>query len=96
MLGALEPRFSHLSSPSPTNLGVKPGVKASAVKAEIQRALERSARLDAAGIQVVTHDGGRITLRGQVSSLVEKDEAEDAAWATPGVTEVENELRVSY
>jgi osmotically-inducible protein OsmY len=37
---------------------------------------------------------GEITLTGDVSSWSERDEAENAAWAAPGVTRVQNQLSV--
>jgi osmotically-inducible protein OsmY len=63
------------------------------VKATIENALKRSAELDASQIKVET-DGDKITLSGTVHSLFEKDEAERAAWRSPGVRSVENRIRV--
>ena len=44
----------------------------------------------------VSADGHTVTLRGTVSSISEKDEAEKAAYLAPGVYDVKNELRVQY
>ena len=35
-----------------------------------------------------------MTLHGNVSSWAERDEAQEAAWAAPGVTLVENQIMV--
>jgi osmotically-inducible protein OsmY len=38
---------------------------------------------------------GKVILHGNVHSWTEKKEAEQAAWAAPGVSEVENRLTVT-
>lgn len=65
-----------------------------AVKSEIEAALIRNARLDAEGIRVEVR-GDRVILNGTVQSWLEREEAERAAWASPGVGDVENELIVN-
>lgn len=67
--------------------------KPSDVQAKIEGALRRSAELDARRIRVETHEG-IVTLDGTVHSWVERDVAERAAWAAPGVTAVEDHLIV--
>lgn len=62
------------------------------VKQHIKAALTRSAEADAARITVDTTDGGSVTLRGTIHSWAERDEAVRAAWATPGVRQVQSEL----
>ena len=53
----------------------------------IREEFERNARIDANNIQVEV-EGSEVTLKGEVKSLDEYREAENAAWAVPGVTEV--------
>lgn len=63
-------------------------------KTKITAALIRHARLNAKHITVdVTHSA--VTLTGSVSSVAERIDAEHAAWATPGVVFVHNELMVT-
>ena len=77
-----------------TNLmSVKPGVTMGKVTQNIEAALKRRAEMDAAKIKVDTSDG-KVTLRGSVRSWPELKEAENAAWATPGVWSVEDRLAV--
>lgn len=68
-------------------------VSASDAKERIRNALVRNAQLDANHI-VVTVIGNRATLSGHVRSWAEKEQAGRAAWASPHITEVENNVRV--
>ena len=74
-------------------LELRPSVKPAEVKNRIEAAFRRNADIDARGIQVDAKDS-TITLRGRVRSWAERDEAERAAWAAPGVLAVEDELIV--
>ncbi|HEU4556170.1 MAG TPA: BON domain-containing protein [Chitinophaga sp.] len=73
---------------------VRPNISAVVVKDAIKKALERSAYIEAAGINIMT-DGGNITLKGKVRSWGERSEVERAAWATPGVLDVKDELVIA-
>jgi osmotically-inducible protein OsmY len=77
------------------NIRVRPRVVAQNVKTSIERAFERSARLEARAIQVETPGDGTVVLRGRVHSWAERSEAERAAWAAPGVTAVRDELTLA-
>lgn len=59
----------------------------------IEKALERNAEIDARRITVSAVDG-RVQLHGSVRSWAERTEAEHAAWAAPGVTDVIDHLSV--
>jgi len=63
------------------------------VRERIMSAFKRGADIDAALVTVAT-DGGKVTLGGRVKALHERRLAEQAAWSTPGVTEVEDRILV--
>jgi osmotically-inducible protein OsmY len=73
---------------------LKPKVAPTEIKKKIEDALRRLAEVDANRIQVETH-GGEVVLKGTVRSWVEREEAERAAWAAPGVTKVEDRIAVA-
>lgn len=78
-----------------TNLiKIKEEPKPVEIEAKIENALKRSAEIDARRIWVETRNG-TVILHGKVRSWAEREEAEDAAWAAPGVTDVDNRITVS-
>jgi osmotically-inducible protein OsmY len=68
-------------------------VSSGEIREAIERALVRSAELDAARINVRV-EGGHVVLTGIVRSVAEKTAAEAAAWRGKGVTRVTNEIEV--
>jgi osmotically-inducible protein OsmY len=73
---------------------LKPRAQPSEIKRKIQDAFKRSAEVDANRITVEAN-GGEVVLKGTVRSWIEREEAERAAWAAPGVTKVEDRIVVS-
>ena len=63
------------------------------IESQIYGALTRYAETDKDKIKVHTSNG-KVTLRGDVHSWAERDDAEQAAWMAPGVVDVENNLKV--
>jgi len=60
---------------------------------KIEDALRRSAEVDARRITVSAKDG-QVHLYGSVRSWIEREEAEHAAWAAPGVSDVVDHISV--
>ena len=75
------------------NITVKPRVQTIDVRDKIEAAFKRSAEVDARRIAVSALDG-KVVLTGNVHSWAERQEAERAAWAAPGVKQVEDHLTV--
>ena len=73
------------------NIVVESAVKAVEVKQKIEEAFKRHAILDASDVQVKVHNS-TVTLKGHVRTWQERDDAVRAAWAAPGVGNVENQL----
>jgi len=72
-----------------------PAPSAGDVKDDIERAFKRNAKVDAKAISVETSNG-TVKLTGTVNSWAEHDEAIDAAWAAPGVRDVDDHIFVLY
>ena len=75
------------------SLVVKPAVQPGEVRKQIEEAFRRSALVDASRVRVETV-GSEVVLSGTVRSWAEREEAERAAWAAPGVTKVDNRITV--
>jgi len=72
---------------------IKPRVLAGEIKWEIENAFRRNAVLDAERIKVEI-SGSEVTLRGEVRSWAEFEQAQQTAWFAPGVANVRNEMTV--
>ena len=73
---------------------IAPRIAASEIKEKIEKALQRSAALDALQVAVQT-EGSRVVLTGKVQAWYEREIAEHAAWSAPGVSEVQNYVTVA-
>lgn len=74
-------------------IAVKPTASPSDIKTRIEDALKRSAEVDSRRISVMTVDG-TVNLYGNVRSWFEREEAERAAWAAPGVSKVVDHILI--
>jgi osmotically-inducible protein OsmY len=73
------------------NIHVASKIKVEDVKQKIEEAFKRNALLDARGIEVKI-DTSTVILKGHVHTWQEHEDAARAAWAAPGVANVENHL----
>lgn len=77
-----------------TNLiTVKPKISPVELESKIRAAFQRNASLDAGKIITIV-DGNKVVLEGKVRSFVESEDAENVAWAAPGVMSVVNKLKI--
>jgi osmotically-inducible protein OsmY len=75
------------------HISIKTKASVSEVKDKIRAAFMRSALIDASNV-FIDIIGNKAVLRGKVRSYAEKDDAEEAAWCAPGITQVENKLEL--
>ena len=64
------------------------------MKEKVEAALQRQATKDSKSIHIDT-SGGKVTLTGHASSWQSIEDAANAAWAAPGVTEVVDQVKLS-
>lgn len=69
-------------------------VQPDTIKSNIEAALKREAEQESKRITVKV-SGGKVYLTGKVHSFTEMQDASIAAWNSPGVTNVENNIKVS-
>lgn len=72
---------------------ITPSVSPTDVRQRIENALKRDAELEAKRIQVRVDDR-KVTLDGKVRTWAERDAAERAAWAAPGVSSVVDHIAI--
>jgi len=72
----------------------QPAINPSKVKLKIESSLRRATDLEAANIKVEIQ-GNKVVLRGNVRSWAVRSDAERAAWAAPGVGQVEDNLTIA-
>jgi osmotically-inducible protein OsmY len=75
-------------------IALKPASISTSVHAHIEAALQRSFGRRKSPVTVEA-SGDHVTLRGEVASLAEREAIERAAWTTPGVCHVNNNLSVA-
>jgi osmotically-inducible protein OsmY len=75
------------------DINIKPTLLSSDIKIRIEEALKRSAEIEGREIGVLV-SGNKVTLSGHVHSISEREDARFAAWNTPGVMTVENNLTI--
>jgi osmotically-inducible protein OsmY len=92
---AAEQAIRHLTGVVSVNNAVtlKPHASAAQVKDKVAAAPQRRANADAKSIQVEA-SGGKVTLTGRASSWQSIQDARNAAWAAPGVTEVVDQVQM--
>lgn len=76
------------------HIGITPLLESDDIKHRIEDALRRHAEVEAQSISVSIHDGGSITLEGQVDNWEERRAVERAAWSVPGVRTVEDRITI--
>jgi osmotically-inducible protein OsmY len=76
------------------SITLKPQTSATQVKEKVLAALHRQAVADGKSIHIET-SGGKVTLTGHASSWQSIEDAANAAWAVPGVTEVIDQVMIS-
>ena len=75
------------------SIAVKPNFDPSDIRKKIEDAFRRSAEFDSQQVTVES-DGSEVTLRGEVRSWAERDQAQATAWSAPGVIGVHNQITV--
>jgi osmotically-inducible protein OsmY len=76
------------------HLTIKPRAQPKDIKHLIEQALRRSAELEAEHIDVEVK-GSKVRLTGSVRTWLGKSRVHDAAWAAPGITEVDCHITVN-
>jgi osmotically-inducible protein OsmY len=72
---------------------LEPQTSPEEVRGQIQSALQRQATADTHSIHIDTA-GGKVTLSGHASSWQSIGDAASAAWSAPGVTDVQDNVKM--
>ncbi|WP_199139796.1 BON domain-containing protein [Pedobacter sp. ASV12] len=72
---------------------LKPHAEPVDIQQKIEAAFKRSATVDSKKVSVDVI-GSKVVLHGKVRSFAEKQDAENAAWAAPGVLAIDNQLEI--
>ena len=75
------------------SITMKPETSVAQVKEKVEAALQRQAKADAKSIRVDL-SGGMVALTGYASSWQSIEDAANAAWAAPGVTQVIDQVKM--
>jgi osmotically-inducible protein OsmY len=78
-----------------SNMGIKSDVRNAIKQKDVENAIARSGLMDNTHIMVNVSDT-TLTLTGTVNSLFQKEEAGRIAWNTPGISQVNNDLTISF
>lgn len=65
------------------------------VRQRIVDALKRHAEVEAARIRIDVREGGNVTIEGDVDDWEERQAVERAVWSAPGVSTVDDRVRIS-
>ncbi len=92
----IEKQVAHVGSVAgiTNRISLRTAVTPANVKSKIEKALKRSADLEAENLKV-TVSGDTVTLDGKVKAYYERELAEQAAWTAPGVRRVLDHIRVA-
>ncbi len=74
-------------------ISITPKASVTEVENKIKSALQRAAAIEANNIAVKA-EGNKIILKGKVRSWAERREVERAAWSSPGVVQIEDDLLI--
>lgn len=76
-------------------IGITPSMPSHTIKTDVEAALKRISAPSSRNVTVHVNDGV-VTLTGSVNSWSDRDAASDSAWSASGVSNVVNEIDVTY
>ena len=93
MVGLVRAQAQPYQAPAPVQPAARPMVSDEAITADLQARLEQIQLLRKAQVTIATKEGV-VTLTGTVPNMFAKDKAVEAARATPGVVQINDQLRL--